>query len=226
MRPTEGEIRLKGRAVVKPGPDRMMVFQEFDQLLPWKTVMQNVMFPLQADRPVERRRRQGKGDGIHREGQPHQVRRQLSAHALGRHEAARGDCARHGDGAGHPADGRAVRCARCAHARTHAGRIAGSVGRSEIHGDLRHPFHRRGGQDRQPHSVAFAASRPGQGGDQQRATRRSPRPCAARSCNEAFTTCCLPTRWRRSSMSEASRVVRKSTATRWEQNASASCRSR
>ena len=26
----------------------MMVFQEFDQLLPWKTVRQNVMFPLQA----------------------------------------------------------------------------------------------------------------------------------------------------------------------------------
>jgi NitT/TauT family transport system ATP-binding protein len=46
LRPTEGEIRLKGREVVKPGPDRMMVFQEFDQLLPWKTVLQNVMFPL------------------------------------------------------------------------------------------------------------------------------------------------------------------------------------
>ena len=44
--PTEGEIRLKGRAVSNPGPDRMMVFQEFDQLLPWKTVLQNVMFPL------------------------------------------------------------------------------------------------------------------------------------------------------------------------------------
>jgi NitT/TauT family transport system ATP-binding protein len=26
----------------------MMVFQEFDQLLPWRTVMQNVMFPLVA----------------------------------------------------------------------------------------------------------------------------------------------------------------------------------
>jgi hypothetical protein len=25
-----GEIRLKGAAVSKPGPDRMMVFQEFD----------------------------------------------------------------------------------------------------------------------------------------------------------------------------------------------------
>lgn len=44
--PTEGEIRLKGEVVTKPGADRMMVFQEFDQLLPWKTVAQNVMFPL------------------------------------------------------------------------------------------------------------------------------------------------------------------------------------
>ena len=26
----------------------MMVFQEFDQLLPWKTVQQNVMFPMLA----------------------------------------------------------------------------------------------------------------------------------------------------------------------------------
>src|SRR5436305_13301155 len=46
MMPVEGEIRLKGRRVTKPGPDRMMVFQEFDQLLPWRTVKQNVMFPL------------------------------------------------------------------------------------------------------------------------------------------------------------------------------------
>jgi NitT/TauT family transport system ATP-binding protein len=48
MTPTEGEIRLKGKAVCRPGPDRMMVFQEFDQLLPWKTVRQNVVFALQA----------------------------------------------------------------------------------------------------------------------------------------------------------------------------------
>ena len=45
---TEGHITLRGRAVTKPGPDRMMVFQEFDQLLPWKTVKGNVMFPLLA----------------------------------------------------------------------------------------------------------------------------------------------------------------------------------
>ncbi len=48
LAPTEGEIRLKGRQVTAPGPDRMMVFQEFDQLLPWKTVRENVEFPLRA----------------------------------------------------------------------------------------------------------------------------------------------------------------------------------
>ncbi|MGA3402047.1 MAG: ATP-binding cassette domain-containing protein, partial [Acetobacteraceae bacterium] len=32
MAPTEGEIRLKGARITRPGPDRMMVFQEFDQL--------------------------------------------------------------------------------------------------------------------------------------------------------------------------------------------------
>ncbi|MBA3506567.1 MAG: ABC transporter ATP-binding protein [Betaproteobacteria bacterium] len=48
MSPVEGEIRLKGDIIKKPGPDRMMVFQEFDQLLPWKTVRENVLFPLLA----------------------------------------------------------------------------------------------------------------------------------------------------------------------------------
>ena len=46
--PAEGEITLRDRVIEKPGPDRMMIFQEFDQLLPWKTVRQNVMFPLLA----------------------------------------------------------------------------------------------------------------------------------------------------------------------------------
>jgi len=46
LQPTEGEIRLRGKTVTRPGPDRMMVFQEFDQLLPWKSVLDNVMFPL------------------------------------------------------------------------------------------------------------------------------------------------------------------------------------
>jgi NitT/TauT family transport system ATP-binding protein len=33
----------------------MMVFQEFDQLLPWKTVKQNVMFPLRISGRFARR---------------------------------------------------------------------------------------------------------------------------------------------------------------------------
>ncbi len=48
IRPVEGEIRLNGAAITKPGPDRVLVFQEFDQLLPWKTVKQNIAFALTA----------------------------------------------------------------------------------------------------------------------------------------------------------------------------------
>lgn len=48
LRPTEGTISVNGVKVDRPGSDRVMVFQEFDQLLPWKTVKQNVMFSLEA----------------------------------------------------------------------------------------------------------------------------------------------------------------------------------
>lgn len=58
--PREGEIRLDGHAVRGPGPDRIVVFQEFDQLPPWKTVLRNVMFPLVASR------RCGKGEARER----------------------------------------------------------------------------------------------------------------------------------------------------------------
>lgn len=41
-----GEILLSGKPVIEPGPDRMVVWQDSDQLLRWKTVLGNVMFPL------------------------------------------------------------------------------------------------------------------------------------------------------------------------------------
>jgi NitT/TauT family transport system ATP-binding protein len=53
--PADGEIRLDGERIVAPGPDRMVVFQEFDQLPPWKTVEANVMFPLLASGRMNRK---------------------------------------------------------------------------------------------------------------------------------------------------------------------------
>lgn len=53
--PAGGEIRLEGQVVRGPGPDRIVVFQEFDQLPPWKTVQQNVEFPLQASKTLGRK---------------------------------------------------------------------------------------------------------------------------------------------------------------------------
>lgn len=46
IKPTEGSIYLRDKPIDKPGPDRVMVFQEFDQLLPWKTVRANIEFAL------------------------------------------------------------------------------------------------------------------------------------------------------------------------------------
>ena len=53
--PSEGTISISGRTVTGPGPDRMMVFQEFDQLLPWKTVVDNVSFPLTVARGMPKK---------------------------------------------------------------------------------------------------------------------------------------------------------------------------
>lgn len=46
LKTASGSIAINGSAVAAPGPDRMMVFQEFEQLLPWKTTRENVMFPM------------------------------------------------------------------------------------------------------------------------------------------------------------------------------------
>ncbi|HSM92678.1 MAG TPA: ABC transporter ATP-binding protein [Anaeromyxobacteraceae bacterium] len=54
LRPAGGRITLRGSEVVGPGPDRVVVFQEFDQLLPWKTVEENVVFALTTARGLRR----------------------------------------------------------------------------------------------------------------------------------------------------------------------------
>ena len=54
IKPAGGTISIDGREVTGPGPDRMVVFQEFDQLPPWKTVRENVMFPLLMTKRLNR----------------------------------------------------------------------------------------------------------------------------------------------------------------------------
>ena len=45
--PSGGEIRVDGKKIVAPGPDRGMVFQEY-ALFPWMTVAQNIAFGLEG----------------------------------------------------------------------------------------------------------------------------------------------------------------------------------
>lgn len=45
----EGEILIEGKPVSKPGIDRMMIFQTFEQLFPWKTVKKNIQYPLKIN---------------------------------------------------------------------------------------------------------------------------------------------------------------------------------
>jgi len=54
LKPVAGSLKLRGREVNGPGPDRIVVFQEFDQLLPWKSVVDNVAFPLRVARKLPR----------------------------------------------------------------------------------------------------------------------------------------------------------------------------
>ncbi|MFW5695330.1 MAG: ABC transporter ATP-binding protein [Alkalispirochaeta sp.] len=44
LAPNSGEVLLDGAPVDAPDPERVMVFQEQDQLFPWKTALKNVAF--------------------------------------------------------------------------------------------------------------------------------------------------------------------------------------
>lgn len=45
----EGDVLVDGKKVKNPGIDRMMIFQTFEQLFPWKTVKRNITYPLKVN---------------------------------------------------------------------------------------------------------------------------------------------------------------------------------
>ncbi len=55
--PTSGEIRIEGKRVTSPGPDRGMVFQNYT-LYPWMTVLQNTEFGLKLQGVPKKERRE------------------------------------------------------------------------------------------------------------------------------------------------------------------------
>ena len=46
--PASGVIRSGGTEITGPGPDRAVVFQDFDQLFPWRTIHRNLTYALRV----------------------------------------------------------------------------------------------------------------------------------------------------------------------------------
>ncbi len=94
--PTAGLVTLEGKKILEPGPDRMVVFQNYS-LLPWQTVRENIA--LAVDTVMSDRTRADRHDIVDRtpeNGGPAGSRRQTARPALGRDEAAGSDRPRPG----------------------------------------------------------------------------------------------------------------------------------
>ena len=61
--PSSGEVRLQGKRITEPGPDRMVVFQNYS-LLPWKTAFENVYLAVNSVYPDQPKK--DKEDIVHK----------------------------------------------------------------------------------------------------------------------------------------------------------------
>ena len=64
LAPSRGEIRIDGNPVTKPGPDRMVVFQDFDQLFPWRTIRGNLAYALRVAKDMPKGAAMARADEI------------------------------------------------------------------------------------------------------------------------------------------------------------------
>lgn len=48
-RPDDGRLLIDGKELKSPSTDAIMIFQDFNQLFPWKTVLENVIYPLRIN---------------------------------------------------------------------------------------------------------------------------------------------------------------------------------
>lgn len=55
MKTRQGQILVKDEPVKGPGPDRAVVFQDFEQLFAWRTVLDNVVYALRVTKHISRR---------------------------------------------------------------------------------------------------------------------------------------------------------------------------
>jgi NitT/TauT family transport system ATP-binding protein len=51
--PTRGDVLVGGKPRATPGPDRAVVFQDFDQLFPWRTVLGNLVYALKVTKKAK-----------------------------------------------------------------------------------------------------------------------------------------------------------------------------
>ncbi len=54
LKPRQGEILVNDEPVKRPGPDRAFVFQDFEQLFAWRTVLDNLVYALRVTRHISR----------------------------------------------------------------------------------------------------------------------------------------------------------------------------
>lgn len=55
LKPRQGQLLVNGEPVNAPGPDRAFVFQDFEQLFAWRTVLDNIVYALRVTRHISQR---------------------------------------------------------------------------------------------------------------------------------------------------------------------------